>query len=148
MIKNILYFTRTMGLGGTENVILQLCEIMGENVDKIIVCSCGGVNVEKLKEMGITHYTIPDIEKKSIKNVINILITIIKIIKKEKITIIHTHHRMAAFYTMLICYLFNVIFINTAHNTFTDKRKLTRLIYNRANLIAVGIKVKENLCNF
>lgn len=25
--QNILFFTRTMKLGGTENVILQLCEI-------------------------------------------------------------------------------------------------------------------------
>ena len=52
--QNILFFTRTMKLGGTENVVLQLCEILETKVNKIIVCSCGGVNTEKLKEMGVT----------------------------------------------------------------------------------------------
>ena len=65
--KNVLFLTRTMKLGGTENVILQLCEILKPQVNKIVVCSCGGVNVEKLQKMGIKHYMIPDIEEKSLK---------------------------------------------------------------------------------
>ena len=63
--QNILFFPRTMGLGGTENVVLQLCEIFKSLVNSIVVCSCGGVNVNKLKNMGIKHYLIPDIERKS-----------------------------------------------------------------------------------
>ena len=50
--QNILFFTRTMKLGGTENVILQLCEIFKPLVNKIVVCSCGGVNVQKLQKYG------------------------------------------------------------------------------------------------
>ena len=53
--QNVLLFTRTMQLGGTENVILQLCEILQPKVNKIIVCSCGGVNIKKLNEMRIKH---------------------------------------------------------------------------------------------
>lgn len=49
--QNILFFTRTMMLGGTENVVLQLCEVFKPKVNKIVVCSCGGVNVEKLTEI-------------------------------------------------------------------------------------------------
>ena len=49
--QNVMFFTRTMKLGGTENVILQLCEILKPLVNKVIVCSCGGVNVEKLNCM-------------------------------------------------------------------------------------------------
>ena len=33
--QNVLFFTRSMQLGGTENVILQLCEILGPHVGKI-----------------------------------------------------------------------------------------------------------------
>ena len=44
--QNVLLFTRTMGLGGTENVVLQLCEILNPVVNKVVVCSCGGVNPE------------------------------------------------------------------------------------------------------
>lgn len=146
--KNILYFTRTMKLGGTEKVILQLCEIMKSEADKIIVCSCGGVNVEKLNKMGIKHYHIPDIEKKDIKTILTTLKIVSKIIKVENINIVHTHHRMAAFYTRILAFVKKFIFINTSHNTFYDKKILTRFAYKRANLIAVGNKVKENLCGF
>ena len=55
-MKNILYFNRTMKLGGTEKVILQLCDTMKDSVDKIVVCTLGGANVERLEKMGIKHY--------------------------------------------------------------------------------------------
>ena len=70
--QNILFFTRTMDLGGTENVIIQLCEIFQPLVNKIVVCSRGGVNEEKLREMGIKHYQIPDIEDKTFKNLTSV----------------------------------------------------------------------------
>ena len=37
--KNVLFIVRTMSLGGTENVVLQLCEILSDEVNKIVVCS-------------------------------------------------------------------------------------------------------------
>lgn len=81
--KNVLFLTRTMKLGGTENVILQLCEILKPQVNKIVVCSCGGVNVEKLQKMGIKHYMIPDIEEKSLKTFLTTYKVISKIVKKK-----------------------------------------------------------------
>lgn len=148
MIKNILYFTRTMSLGGTEKVVLQLCRIMKNRFDNIIVCSCGGVNTEELEKMGIKHYYIPDIDKKNLKTVMNVLKVVQNIIKEENINIIHTHHRMAAFYTKILKLRNKFTFINTSHNTFNDKKLLTRFSLRDANIIAVGNKVKNNLCQF
>ena len=59
--QNILFLTRTMNLGGTENVILQLCEVLKSEVNNIVVCSCGGINEKKLQEMNIEHIKINDI---------------------------------------------------------------------------------------
>ena len=145
---NLLYFTRTMKLGGTENVVLQLCEIMQPLVNKVVVCSCGGVNVEKLNKMGIKHYEIPDIETKSIKSIITASKRLLSIIKDEDITVIHTHHRMAAFYVALLGLYKKTYFICTAHNTFTNKRLLTRFAYKHANIVACGEMVKKNLRTF
>lgn len=89
-----------MQLGGTENVILQLCEILQPKVNKIIVCSCGGVNIKKLNEMRIKHILIDDIENKSILTILNTSKTLKRTVKEEQITIIHTHHRMAAFMSL------------------------------------------------
>lgn len=145
--QNILLFTRTMALGGTENVVLQLCEILKPIVNKVIVCSCGGVNEIKLKKMGIKHYTIPDITKKSPKTIFSIAKQLKQIVKTEKITIIHSHHRMAAFYAELL-FGYKIVKIANAHNTFFDKRRLTRFAYRDTYVVAVGEKVKENLVDF
>lgn len=92
--QNILFLTRTMELGGTENVVLQLCEIFKPLVNKVVVCSCGGVNEHKLQEMGIKHYIIPDISEKNPRSIVKTIITIKKIVDKENITLVHSHHRM------------------------------------------------------
>lgn len=147
--QNVLLFTRTMGLGGTENVVLQLCEILNPVVNKVVVCSCGGVNEKRLLAMGIKHYTIPDIEKKDVKTVFSTLSQVKKIVKKEKITIVHVHHRMAAFYIALLKMQNNRLkFFATAHNTFTDKNGLTRFAYKNASVIACGEEVKTNLVEY
>lgn len=143
--QNILFFTRTMKTGGTENVVLQLCEIFKPFVNSIIVCSTGGVNVKELEKLKIKHISIPDIEDKSLGNIITISRTLRRIVKEENITVIHTHHRMAAFYVSYIGLYKNRIFINTSHNTFYDKACLTRFAYKHAHLIACGEMVKKNL---
>lgn len=51
--QNILFFPRTMVLGGTENVVLQLCDIFKPLVNNIVVCSCGEENVKRLDKLGI-----------------------------------------------------------------------------------------------
>lgn len=146
--KNIMYFTRTMGLGGTEKVILQLCKNFNAEFNKIIVCSSGGVHESELKKLGIKHYKIDDIENKNPISMLKTLKFICKIVKSEKIDIIHTHHRMAAFYTSILRKLIKFKFIHTSHNTFSDKKFFSRLSLKNSNIIAVGEKVKENLCGF
>ena len=145
--QNILFIVRTMGLGGTENVVLQLCEILNGNVNKIVVCSSGGIHEKELQEKGITHYTIPDIASKKIPDIFQIYFTLRRIIKTEQITIIHSHHRMAAFYTELIANK-NILKIANAHNVFHDKKNLTYFAYHNTELIAVGEMVKKNLVDF
>ncbi|MCJ1968896.1 glycosyltransferase family 4 protein [Lactococcus carnosus] len=142
--QKVLLFTRTMGQGGTENVVLQLCEILKPRVNKIIVCSSGGINVKKLNSMGIKHYLIPDIAGKNPYSMIKTIAILKGIIKKEKITLVHSHHRMAAFYSRLISNK-QIIRVSTAHNIFEDKKRITHWGYKRSNIIAVGKDVAQNL---
>lgn len=148
--QNILFFSRTMGMGGTSNVMLALCEILKPLVNKIVVCSRGGVMTEKLDEMGIQHYTIGDIGVKKPQTMLSILKKVKTIIRDEQITLVHTHHRMAALYTRLALgrKIGRIAFLNTSHNTFSDNRPLTRFAYKKAGLIACGEMVKRNLVDF
>lgn len=145
--QNVMMISRTMGLGGTENVVLQLCEILFEKVNKIVVCSSGGVHEKKLQEMGIKHYRIPDIASKNPMDIMKSYQLIKSIIDKEQITVVHSHHRMAAFYAELVAPK-SVVKVANAHNTFTDKKKLTRLAYRNTMVIAVGAMVKKNLTEY
>ena len=143
--QNILFIARAPVHGGTENVILQLCEILKPVVNSIVVCSADGFNKEALSTLGIKFYSIPDIENKNLKTVLEIARTVKRIVVDERITVIHTHHRMAAFYVALLGLYKKCIFINTSHNTFSNKKLLTRFAYKYAHLIACGEMVKKNL---
>lgn len=140
--QNILFIVRTMGLGGTENVVLQLCEILSDKVNKIVVCSSGGVHEKKLQEMGTKNYMIPDIASKNLMDMLKSCHSIKNVIDKERITIVHFHHRMAAFYAELVAPK-RVIRVANAHNTFTDKKKLTQLAYRNTKVVTVGKMVKK-----
>lgn len=146
--QSILFIPRAMGAGGTEKVVLQLCEIFKPLVKKIVVCSCGGENTKSLETMGIRHYIIPDIENKSLFVMIKIAKQLRKIVQDENITVIHTHHRMAAFYVAALRLYKKYSFINTSHNTFCDKKFLTKFAYRHAGLVACGEMVKKNLVDF
>ena len=135
--QNILFIARATEHGGTENVVLQLCEILKPYVNNIVVCAANGFNKKALFDMGIKFYSIPDIEKKNLGTIIKVATTIKKVVKKENITIIHTHHRMAAFYVSVLGLYRKCVFIATAHNTFHDKKFLTHFAYKKCNVLHV-----------
>lgn len=142
---NILFFTRCMGSGGTEKVILQLCKALIGEGHRVIVCAASGNGVEDLKENKIRYYEIPDIQKKSMAVFIRTIHILLNIIKREKVTVVHTHHRMAAFYLYLLRPFVQIKTLNTIHNTFDDKKIITRILFNNTYNIAVGDSVKKNM---
>lgn len=145
--QNILFIVRTMGLGGTEKVVLQLCNILNKKVNKIVVCSTGGCLENELNKIGVKHYKIKDISSKNPFSFISTYIALKRIILKEKITIVHSHHRMAALFAELSSPK-SIIKIANAHNTFFDKKFLTKFAYKNTVLIAVGEMVKNNLIDY
>lgn len=142
----ILHIYRKMGQGGAEKIIYQLCKAQKQDKNNVYVISSGGSYVENLVDLGIVHVSIPDMENKSLKNIFNIIKTIKRVVKNEKIDIIHTHHRMAAFYSNFIRRKIKKIY--TSHNVFFDKRILTRLSISNSTIVACGEGVKRNLVEF
>lgn len=140
----VLHITRTIGQGGAEKIVLQLCmDVVGFDH---FVASCGGIHEIHLCKLGIEHFKIPDIDKKHPLLMLQTLITLNKVIRNNKINIIHTHHRMAAFYGVILQFLNKDLkHIYTAHNVFHDKRLLMRIALCKAKTIAVGDGVKKNL---
>lgn len=64
--------------------------------------SNGGILESEFKNIGVKHYYIQDISKKMPHIIISNIFNLIKIVKKEKIEIIHSHHRMTTLIAKMI----------------------------------------------
>ena len=79
---------------------------------------------------------------------LKILASLSKIIKENEITLVHTHHRMAAFYIRLLQMRHpKLIHVYTAHNVFKDKLPLYKFALGKARTVAVSQAVQENILN-
>jgi len=144
--NNILHISRTMGIGGAERIVYQLATDLKDEFDQVHVASTGGLWEEKLAENGIQHHRILDVDSKQPATVLKILASLSKIIKENEITIVHTHHRMAAFYIRLLQMRHpKLIHVYTAHNVFKDK--LPKFALGKARTVAVSQAVQENILN-
>ena len=144
--NNILHISRTMDIGGAERIVFQLSSDLKDGFDSVHVASTGGLWESELSAKGIQHHKILDIDSKSPLTVLKLLTSIRQIIKKNDITIVHTHHRMAAFYIRLLKLVHpKLIHVYTAHNVFKDKLPLYRFALKNAKSVAVGEAVNKNL---
>ena len=146
--NNILHISRTMDIGGAERIVYQLATDLKDEFDQVHVASTGGLWEEKLAENGIQHHRILDVDSKQPATVLKILASLSKIIKENEITIVHTHHRMAAFYIRLLQMSQpTLIHVYTAHNVFKDKLPLYKFALGKARTVAVSQAVQENILN-
>ena len=144
--NNILHISRTMDIGGAERIVYQLSSDLKDEFDSVHVASTGGLWESELAAQGIQHHKILDIDSKNPLTVIKILYSIGQIIKNNEITIVHTHHRMAAFYIRLLKLVHpKLIHVYTAHNVFKDKLPLYGFALKNAKSVAVGEAVNKNL---
>lgn len=144
--NNILHISRTMDIGGAERIVYQLSSDLKDEFDSVHVASTGGLWKRELETRGIIHHKIQDIDSKNPLTVLKLILSIYQIIKTNEITLVHTHHRMAAFYIRLLK-LINpkLVHVYTAHNVFQDKLSLYRFSLKNAYSIAVGQAVNKNL---
>ena len=144
--NNILHISRTMDIGGAERIVYQLSTDLKEEFDSVHVASTGGLWESELAAKGIQHHKILDIDSKNPLTVLKLLTSIHQIIKKNDISIVHTHHRMAAFYIRLLKFVHpKLIHVYTAHNVFKDKLPLYKFALKNAKSVAVGEAVNKNL---
>lgn len=146
--NNILHISRTMDIGGAERIVYQLSSDLKDEFDSVHVASTGGIWETELAGNNIQHHKILDVDSKNPLTMVKILSSLYRIIKNNDITIVHTHHRMAAFYIRLLKIINpKLIHVYTAHNVFKNKLLLYRFSLKNAKSIAVGKAVNDNLKN-
>ena len=107
-----------MDIGGAERIVYQLATDLKDEFDQVHVASTGGLWEEKLAENGIQHHRILDVDSKQPATVLKILASL-QDYQRNEITLVHTHHRMAAFYIRFAADApSKLIHVYTAHNVF------------------------------
>ena len=143
----VLMFSRTMAVGGTEKVVLELCRVLKDKVGFIGVISCGGELVDELSAMGVSHFKIPDITEKDSATFFEVRHRLKHVVRNYGVNLVHCHHRMAALYCQFVLPK-TVCAVATAHTVFRGRRCATRRLYRDMYVAACGGKVYENLISY
>ncbi|MDD5680769.1 MAG: glycosyltransferase family 4 protein [Candidatus Omnitrophica bacterium] len=142
----ILQLSTHLNIGGIGVYTTTLAKALKERGHTIFVASAGGNLESKLVEYDITHFKL-DINTKSelSPKVIKTSAALKKIVRDEKIELIHAHTRVAAVSAALASFATGVPYVTTCHGFF--KRHLGRLLCGcwGAKVIAISEAVERHL---
>lgn len=141
---NILYLNNYINIGGVTKCILTLSKELREH-HNIIVATNGGPEVDKIYDLKLKYYKLANVESKSILNIIKNVRIISKIVKNERIDIIHSHHRMTTLLAKIVSNFTNVKVIHTQHLCIEDKFELTKFTLKNIQTITVSEAAKRIL---
>ncbi len=141
---NILLATMQLDIGGAETHIVELAKELKRRGHEVIVASNGGVYVRELKEDGIRHYKVP-LQNKNPINVIKGVKELKRIIKDEKIDIVHSHARIPSFILGKLHKIMGFPFVTTAHWVFNTGYGLKYITNWGEKTVAVSEDIKKYL---
>jgi len=137
---------KTYNIGGVERTTITYANHILPFVEHVGIFAQKGIydHTNIINENVALHFSFG-----KISNLLTFVINfykIIRIIKKNKINIVHYHQRIFILYIFLIkLFNRNIKIVYTHHNVFNDN--LNKLIYADA-LIAVSVSAKNDLLNY
>ena len=141
---NILLSLMQLNIGGAETHVVELAKELKRRGFNVIVTSNGGVYVKELEQAGIKHYIVP-LQNKNPFNVLKAKRLLEKIIKEEKIDIVHSHARIPSFILGRLHKKMKFPFVTTAHWVFTTKYGLKYITDWGEKTVAVSEDIKTYL---
>lgn len=133
-----------LDIGGAETHVVELAKELKRRGHNVIITSNGGVYVKELENSGIKHYTVP-LQNKNPFNVIKAYRMLKKIIRNEKIDIVHSHARIPSFILGKLHKRMKFPFVTTAHWVFTTKYGLKYITDWGQQTVAVSEDIKKYL---
>lgn len=140
----ILMALMSLGIGGAETHVVELCKKLKSMGHEIFVVSNGGVYVKELEEAKIKHFKLP-LHNKNLFNMLDAYIGLEKIIVENKIKLVHAHARIPAFLCGLLKKKLKFRFVTTAHWIFKTSFLLNKLSNWGEKTLAVSHDIKKYL---
>lgn len=171
---NIMIAINTMNIGGSETHVITSAKELKQRGHDITVVSTGGELVEELSKSGVKHYTVKmplygSTSSEPVTNdaryfvliiaswmirpwkvlyFFNSIIQFIKIVKREKIDIIHSNQPGPTLLTYLASQITHVPFVTTVHGTLRNEFPPIGLMFIRKKfrkIIVISDEIKEYL---
>lgn len=142
----ILMVLMGLEIGGAETHVVELSKELKKQGYDIIVASNGGVYEKELAEAGIRHYYAP-LNQRNILKMVRSYFLLKKVIKKEKVDIVHSHARIPSF----VCGFLKrrmkeqFTFVTSAHWVFYTGMGLKYLSNWGQKVVAVSDDIKDYL---
>ncbi len=142
----ILMALMGLEIGGAETHVVELSKELKKQGYDIIVASNGGVYEKELAEAGIRHYRVP-LNQRNIFKMARSYGMLKKIIRKEKVDIVHSHARIPSF----VCGLLKkrmkkeFTFVTSAHWVFYTGMGLKYISNWGQKVVAVSDDIREYL---
>lgn len=140
----IMYLTRDISVGGVTKCIYNLCK--NENFSgHTIICASGEALKEDFLKLNVDFFPISDVENRNPIVLLKILMRIKRLIKREHITLIHSHHRMTTLLAKLAVIGTDVKVVHTQHLNIQDKFYFTKIALGKIPTICVSLAAKKIL---
>lgn len=142
----ILMVLMGLEIGGVETHVVELSKELKKQGYDIIVASNGGVYEKELAEAGIRHFSAP-LNERNIFKMVRSYFLLKRIIKKEKVDIVHSHARIPSF----VCGLLKkrmknkFTFVTSAHWVFYTGMGLKYISNWGQKVVAVSDDIREYL---
>lgn len=146
MKYKILMTLMGLEIGGAETHVVELSKELKKQGYDVIVASNGGVYETELREAGIRLYRVP-LHRRSVLKMLRSYFLLKRIIKKEKVDIVHSHARIPSF----VCGLLKArmknafTFVTSAHWVFYTGMGLKYLTNWGQKVIAVSEDIRQYL---
>jgi glycosyltransferase involved in cell wall biosynthesis len=114
---NILYMLPELTVGGVETHVMALSSGMTRYGHNVTVISNGGALVERLREAGVEHISLP-IHRKSPVAINEMARRVREIISDRRIDVVHAHSRVPAWVAHFALRKSKIAFIITAHGQY------------------------------
>lgn len=146
MKYKILMTLMGLEIGGAETHVVELSKELKKQGYDIIVASNGGVYEKELAAAGIRHYRVP-LHQRNVFKMFRSYFLLKRIIKKEKVDIVHSHARIPSF----VCGLLKArmkkafTFVTSAHWVFYTGMGLKYLTNWGQKVVAVSEDIRQYL---
>lgn len=115
----ILQILPEMNVGGVERGTLDLAKYMTQHGHQSVVVSNGGGLVPELEANGTRHYTLP-VHQKNLWTMLECVKALEKIIREEKVDVVHARSRVPAWIAFFACRKAGVDFLTTCHGYYSQ----------------------------